>query len=1181
MSSIRRPSSDSINSPRASLPHSQSESYFPRFESSSRNASISRYNPRRGSTASSIHSIGGALDTAHGGWSEAVREAGQNAISTLLQPPIVRTGLVPHTHAPASSAHRPPTARDIPPVALTNIPHVEPASFKPYLNQVGKLYQALQRAKESQDEEGLEVIRRKSRHEEFPDLLGQGLNNQQRQSISRNGSVASISSLTSPEPPIPRRRSSGGGRRSTQGPAPLSTIPNVYFDDAFHLENPRTFDVVSERSEVIRPAAGTPDERKNSASGAPRKALATNAILQEKLSWYMDTIEVHLISAISTASSSFFAALGSLRELHSEAADSVARIKQLRQELEALDKEMALGGLEIVYKRRRRENLKKLNDAVIQLKSIVEAVKRCEAYVDQGRVERALDALEALERLIHGEQSDGDAKVLEAPRLDTLADLSSAVALKGVDGDLGVLRLRIGKTFEARFIRALLTDLRSHIETTSFEDTLKRWNSASLRARGGHSREQSTFPSYLTTSNEFRGEILSNLAGLYRSNYTSPATAAYKDAVLHEVKRIIKAPLPSSNDDDTDSIMSVATTAGGNRPRTQQDRGMALARNLRSLDSGDAEEMLVNIYIGVGEALRRLGTQVKVLLDVTTNLDGSTPGTPAGSPPRSPSLGSAQLGSIDAQLGNPADSMRIQEELHQALDMSNLLGQAVDLAQKQIVKVLKTRAGQAVSYDSTRFLRYFTLNLLFANECEAVSGRSGTVLKSVINNQIAEFMQQFARAQQKSLTEGMDSDNWNAKDFSEADDKILSLVLEATEHDPEAWSRGSKVWLPYNESSESGATNGVNGTEAAASSGKKETRPAIVASESFVLPQSAVVCLRGLVPYLELITGIPSLTSDISPLLISYLHLFNSRCTQLILGAGATKIVGLKNITAKHLTLASRALSFVSTLIPYIREYIRRHLTAGPALTSLMGEFDRVRQTYLDHQQSISEKLVDIMSGRVTICMRAMTGIKWDDPDVVAKNVSAPIETLTKETGTLHRVLTRHLPEPTVAGIMEPVLKNYKEQLGGMLRKADVTTEAGKQRMMRDAEHFAQKMAKMEGAGDLGDTIINIVKDKKLPEVEEAKPEKEETTNTTTTTNETESQSTATPDPPLPPTPDELEAEEKRKSESEGSNAVSTSTEEARINGLNDAEAAAAKELPPTPAAMNEEEEKEKGKIPK
>lgn len=933
-------------------------------------------------------------------------------------------------------------------MTLTNIPHVDTAEFKPYLAQVGALYETLQRAKENEEEDGLRLIRRGSKNDEF--IL------ERKPSLSRKASMSSLSSLAPLDSPSRRRSSGGPGKRATQAQAPLSTIPGVYFEDDFHLENPRTFDVVSERSEVVRPTPGGTDDQKNSNGSAvgPRKALATNAILQEKLSWYMDTIEVHLISAISTASSSFFAALGSLRELHSEAADSVARIKQLREELEALDKEMALGGLEIVNKRRRRENLKQLGDAVRQLKSIVEGVSRCESHVDSGEVERALDAMDALEKLIHGEQTVGDAKVLNISRQEHIRDLSGATALQGVDNDLTVLRFRIGKTFESRFILSLLGDLRRHIESASVNDTLHRWSNASQRSRGGHSREQSIYPSYLTTNNEFRSDLLSNLNGLYRANHASPATAAYRDAVLHEVKSIIKRPLPSSNDDDTDSVMSMSTV-GGTRQRSQQERSTVLARNLRNLDPGAAEETLVKIYVGVGETLRRLGTQVKVLLDVTSTLDGSSPvSSPTcgpRSPPRTPNIGSieSRVSSDKSREERNESSRQIQEELHQALDMSNLLGQAVDIAQNQIVKVLKVRTDQSVRQKPTRFLRYFTLNLLFANECEAVSGRSGTALKNVVNSQIKEYIQLLGNSQQQALAQGMDSDLWAAKDFNESDAVHLSLILEGGDRDPEAWNVGSQVWLPYDESNDSTLANGTNGNAAAAdasqaANSREKIRPASIESESFLLPASATLCLRGLSPFLELITGIPSLTAEISAQLLSYLQLFNSRCTQLILGAGATKIVGLKNITTKHLALASRALAFVCALVPYVREFVRRHVGAGPAASALMADFDRVRRALQEHQVSIADKLVEIMAGRATIHLKAMRAAAWDEP--AERPLSPYMDTLTKETGTLHRVLSKHMPEGIVRGIMDPVFKSYREQLGKAFQEATVETETGKQR---------------------------------------------------------------------------------------------------------------------------------------
>jgi len=947
-----------------------------------------------------------------------------SAISTLLQPPIVRTGLIPHTSAPASSAHKPPTARDIPPVTLTNIPHVDPSEFKPYLSQVGGLYEALQRAKDNEDDGGTQLFR-KSKNDDFSDLLDLDRKSASRPNLSRKASLASLaSSIESPS--IKRRTSGGPGRRAAHATTPLSTIPNVYFEENFHLENPRTFDVVSERSEVVKPAPGSPDERRasNGVAVGQRKALATNAILQEKLSWYMDTIEVHLISSISTASTSFFAALGSLRELHHEAAESVDRIKALRKELATLDEEMAVGGLNIVKKKRRRENLKQLSDAVQQLKQIVEGLANCESLVDEGDVDKALDAIDGLEKLISGVTSKSN-KI-------QLRDLRGAVALNGVNNDLDLLRLRIGKTYETRFLNALIGDLRHHVESVSTPDTLQRWSSASQRSRGGHNREPSAYPAYLAMSDQFRTELLGNLSGLHRARHTSPATTAYREAVLRELRSIIRRPLPASNDDDADSMMS-ASTMGGGRQKTQQEKSSILARNLRALEPEDAEELLKKTYIGVGETLRRLGTQVKVLLDVTSTL--GEPASGMRSPPRSPNMAA-----IDGRLGSapskPNSGREIQEEMHQALDMSNLLGQAVDIAQDKIVKVLRVRSEQSTHLSVENFLRYFTLNLLFANECEAVSGRSGTALKNVVNGHIKDFVQQMSETERQALATGMEADPWNAKDFTDADNEELTRILSASTEDAEAWTSGSKIWqLPSTPSPPdtvasllAAQVNGNSGTSTpSATPSKATTRSAHIESESFILPVSAILCLHGLSSFLHLNTGIPSMTSEIATSIISYLSLFNSRCTQLILGAGATRSAGLKNITTKHLALAAQALSFISSLIPHVREFVRRHAGSGSAVSSLMGEFDKVRRAYLEHQQSIYDKLVDIMAGRAAAHIKAMKLINWEQS---RDGVNAYMETLTKETSTLHRVLSKHLPDMTVKMIMEPVFRSYKDQWG-------------------------------------------------------------------------------------------------------------------------------------------------------
>ncbi|RGP77725.1 hypothetical protein FLONG3_4114 [Fusarium longipes] len=1030
---------------------------------------------RRGSTASSIHSVGGVLDSAPSSLAASLYESSQNAISTLLQPPIVRTGLQPHTSAPASTAHKPPTTRDIPPVALTNIKKVDVQEFSPYLSKVGVLYEQLQRLKETDEEANKE--QRSDRQDTPTESNTDGyLRPGPKPRPTRKGSTASLSSMNSNDGHSPVRRPSAGFiRRSTHGPPPLSTIPTVYFDEEFHLENPRTFDIVSERSEVIRPTNAEDGKGAlNGSAAAPRKALATNAILQEKLSWYMDTIEVHLINSISTASTTFFTALGSLKELHSEAAESVERIKTLRKELEALDEEIATKGLQIVHQRRRQENLRQLNDAVLQLKQIADGVANCETLVDEGEIDKALARIDSLENLIAGERDT----TVDDQLPTQLLDLRSASALQGVNADLSLLRSRIGKAYEINFQDILVRDLRKHVESVSSQEILLRWDASANRSKAGHTRSPSVFPTYLTNTDRLKTELLPNMVGLHRAKHIAAATVAYRESVLREIRNLIRRPLPSSTDDDNESMMSVSTASGG-RHLSNQEKSSILARNLRALDPEDGEDLLVKIYVGVTETLRRLTTQVKVLLEITSSLTDNAQADSLKSPTVRSPISSPRP---DRFSSNPMNNtmFEVQEELHKSLDITNLLGQAVDVAIEKIVKVLKVRAEQTAQLPLTLFLRYFTLNLYFANECESISGRSGTSLKNVVNGHIKDFVQRNRDTEMQKLAQGMESDQWNAKDFNEKNTELLNTILGSSTHDPHEWTDSTKIWisssdLGHNDEEDAIETNGTS---------KEKVRTATIDSETFMLPKSAILCLDGIAQFSHLINGIPSMTIDIATSLIAYLQLFNSRCTQLILGAGATRSAGLKNITTKHLALASQALSFTATLIPHVREFVRRHAGSGAGVSSLMGEFDKIRRLLQEHQDSIYQKLVEIMSGRAAIHSRTMKTIDWEADG--GKGVHSYMETLAKETTTLHRVLTKHLPETSIQMIMLPVFSSYRDQLGSSLRDADPKTEAGLKSMNNDIEFLTTKLGKLDGFGDTGEYLQKIIKSKQVKAVEPA-----------------------------------------------------------------------------------------------
>ncbi|OAQ97540.1 hypothetical protein LLEC1_01115 [Akanthomyces lecanii] len=908
---------------------------------------------------SSVHTSTKSSPAQLNEWASIAPELGQNAISILLQPPRTQTGLLP---TPISTFHKTP-ARGIPPVTLSDIPQVDPAEFQPYLARVGILYEQARRTYEDESEDGDVFHGRTGGADESLTAFHKGhLQPSRWPSPNEKSSNSSISSFSQADPTTKQGSSPAFSKRLAQASSFLSTIPRVYFDEDFQLENPRIFDVVTENSEITHFPPSRVTTKTLTVMGtptAPRKALATNAILQEKLSWYMDTIEMHLTASSSAASSTFFAVLGSLQGLHAEVIDSVERIKGLRQDLQSLDETIARNGLTVIQKRQRCENIQQLQDAVSQLRHVIDCIAGCESLVDDGELEKALESIESLEKVVVGEEYPSKQLFSENSHLIQLRDIREAAALQGFDDDLCTLRLRVGKSYESRFVGLLIRDLRRHSETVSAREVLMRWSSASLRSRGGQTPEPPSFPSYMECTDGLRSELLGTLIGLHRARHLTVAAGIYRHAALKELNGLVRRSLPSSNEDDNESMSSVCS---GNRHLTQQQKSSILARNLQNLEPADAEELLIKIYINVTEMLRRLTTQVKLLLDVASSMGD---GTSVSSASELSGVSSSLTSSAVSKTSVSASEM---QAIHKAIDESSLLGEAVDIAQEKIVTILRVRSEQTTRLSLKWFLRYFTLNLYFAHECESVTGRSGAILKTVVNAPCRHGKKQ-------RLAQAMESDKWEAKDFSEKDTNELQSIVSSSLKDPTAWLEGLRLWT----SNPDDAADPRPSTEQQASSdGKTKILTASIDGKLYLLPNSAILCMKGISQFLQLILGIPSMASDIGLCLSSYIQLFNSRGEELVLGAEARKSAGLRNITSKHLAVASQALAFLAVVVRYACEFIRRY-TASGATESALIELDSVRNLCQEHQSKIYNKIVGIMAGLVASHAQKLTSVDWDD----------------------------------------------------------------------------------------------------------------------------------------------------------------------------------------------------------
>ncbi|KAK9464830.1 hypothetical protein V1512DRAFT_267527 [Lipomyces arxii] len=585
---------------------------------------------------------------------------GTNAISSILNSPTA-----------SAAAARANTAREIPQVILTNINIIPPEDFDSYVSSAGPEYE--------------QYI-----HLHTPEIPDRGA-----LAPSRKDSL---------QPHVHKQR------RQSITITPLSTIPQVYFDTGFNLENPRIFDIVSERSDIL---SSTPSD--SSPASANRKSLANNSILQEKLSWYLDTVEVHLINEISKASPSFFAALGDLRNLHTETTNAVERISGLREDLKRVDKEQAQVGLEIVRLQKRRENVARLQQSVDQMAFAIEGVRTAEALWRQGDPHGCYRQTLEADKVIDA--------VADLGWKFPLTNLSTVPAAGSIKEVLRQLRIRVNNEFQIRFTLCLLEDLRRHVASVSTEDTMARlsksYASSKIKIGSGVTGAALNTPintTYLNLPETLKPELIEHLHALAKIGAVDAGVQRYRDAVMREVKNLIKRNLPTNANDDTISVASSAT----GRTATTAQKSATLERMLRDMRPHEFESMLVDIFTGVSELLRRLSMHQKLLLDITSSMDT-------------------------------------------ILDISDLMLAVADVTQVRTVRIINVRKDVNAFPDPPTFASFYNVCRVFLAECEAITGKYGSTLLSTVMAQQPPPPPQQANA--RPLQSNMRQPQLNRQDF--------------------------------------------------------------------------------------------------------------------------------------------------------------------------------------------------------------------------------------------------------------------------------------------------------------------------------------------------------------------------------------------------------------------------------
>jgi hypothetical protein len=326
---------------------------------------------------------------------------------------------------------------------------------------------------------------------------------------------------------------------------PIDSVPAVFFDPDFNLEDPRIFEQVTEFAAVTTsaPAIGA-------TSGA-----TTNIVLQEKLAHYLDTVEAHLVAEIAQRSIEFFAALENIRSLHAETLQSLLLIRTIRGSLANVSQDQAKKGLDVVRRKRRRNNLGILYNAVKMIKEIKKTQPMLQILLNQGDYVGALDLIAEANRLLKGNTLqaaiEASSHVVERSRIAGVmmpksVQLNGVAGLVHLTGQLAEMAKMIGTLMENDFVSLMINDIQSCVNSAQDDrTTAHQWAAYYLSSNQPLNVVTAFQRPLLDASDQFsvdelKARLMPLVLGLVRVERFGTALQTFRDRLMKVVKAVTK-----------------------------------------------------------------------------------------------------------------------------------------------------------------------------------------------------------------------------------------------------------------------------------------------------------------------------------------------------------------------------------------------------------------------------------------------------------------------------------------------------------------------------------------------------------------------------------------------------------------------------------------------------------------
>ncbi|KAM6941227.1 vacuolar protein sorting-associated protein 54 isoform 2-T2 [Lycodopsis pacificus] len=780
--------------------------------------------------------------------------------------------------------------------------------------------------------------------------------------------------------------------------AELEQVPKIFMKPEFALEDPATFNSV------------LPWSHFNSAGGKSSRDVASSKLLQEKLSHYLDVVEVSIARQISLRSDAFFHAMSSQHELQDRLQETQRAVAVLRGRTAAIDRIMCQGPLQALRTALTRNNCVKLHNklklmaAVHQTQPTVQLLLSTSEFV--GALELISTTKEVLQQELQGihsfrhlgsqlceleklidkmmvedfsmyARSDLNRVLKDEPLVLEKERLESLVFGLLRQRKLDFLDIYSDETIMAAkaIVSQCVVENVLNIEDIDTEVVTKLFDQMRLM----------TFPQWFEL---LRNIFESFLLFLQRIK-----------ATLSVIKNVVLEVLASNQ---RNRLLEEA--AGSGASVQEAPRGPSLLQ-------GQAElAYLTHEGLFISDALNEAQQQQQQLVQDQSSAVGSriqqSRAEAAGSDSAETSI-STEQSFMSGENMMPSDL-----ELNRVINnLQELLHTASDVSHDRCVKVLTARAkdGSLARLSSAEFVCLSQAVEGFVRDTEELCSRRSGSLRGALQSQANRFVHRFHDERKTKLSLLLDNERWKQAEVPAEFQDLVNSIADGRITLPER-----KIPAP------------------------EDRRPAeflLVNGQKYAVVGTVLLLIRIFLEYCQCVNDIPSIATDMLTRLSDLLKHFNSRSCQLVLGAGALQVVGLKTITTKNLALASRCLQLVVHYIPVIRAHFETKLQ--PKQFSVLRHFDHITKDYNDHVAEISAKLVAIMDGLFEKVLSKY--------EVKAPMPSACFRNACKQMAKMHEAISELLPEEQTQMLFLRINASFKMHLKRQLARLGVVNDGGPQ----------------------------------------------------------------------------------------------------------------------------------------